>query len=258
MRILTTTRSLSLAMSAMVLAGCCCARVGTRAATPTALPERNSAQSANVAQQVNPTPEPTQIFVDMTVLHIREQDVASTLGALFPIAATEHRVLSDAQVQALHEALRAHPDARTTQAPKLLALENQEATIFIGESIRFGKTDPKTLSITEDPQNPLTIGFHLRAIAQLQDGGSNIALDLHQHWRAIKDGVTDDAIARADAATFLREMTIEQKIDTTLVLEDGGHALVGSPDVFADKQGRHVRVALVSARALTADQTRKQ
>ncbi len=71
-------------------------------------------------------------------------------------------------------ALRLFKEDRTSQivqAPKLVALDNQEATIFVGETVRYARTTASsnqsgglTFSIEEDPRSPVQQGFQLLVI----------------------------------------------------------------------------------------------
>jgi type IV pilus assembly protein PilQ len=71
-------------------------------------------------------------------------------------------------------ALRLFKEDRTSrvmQAPKLVALDNQEATIFVGETVRYAQTTASsnqsgglTFSIAEAPNSPVQQGFQLLVI----------------------------------------------------------------------------------------------
>ena len=59
-------------------------------------------------------------------------------------------------------------------APKILALDNQAATIFVGESIRYARSTAAsnqngglTFSVEEDQNSPVNVGFQLLAMVQL-------------------------------------------------------------------------------------------
>jgi general secretion pathway protein D len=71
-------------------------------------------------------------------------------------------------------ALRLFAEDRSSQivlAPKLVCLDNQEATIFVGETVRYAQTTASsnqsgglTFSIAEAPQSPVQQGFQLLVI----------------------------------------------------------------------------------------------
>jgi len=61
--------------------------------------------------------------------------------------------------------------SQVTQAPKLVALDNQEATIFVGQTVRYAQTTASsnqsgglTFSIAEAPNSPVQQGFQLLVI----------------------------------------------------------------------------------------------
>lgn len=61
--------------------------------------------------------------------------------------------------------------SQITQAPKLVALDNQEATIFVGQTVRYAQTTASsnqsgglTFSIAEAPNSPVQQGFQLLVI----------------------------------------------------------------------------------------------
>jgi type IV pilus assembly protein PilQ len=61
--------------------------------------------------------------------------------------------------------------SQIVQAPKLVALDNQEATIFVGETVRYAQTTASsnqsgglTFSIAEAPNSPVQQGFQLLVI----------------------------------------------------------------------------------------------
>jgi len=83
-------------------------------------------------------------------------------------------------------ALRLFQEDRTSQivqAPKLVALDNQEATIFVGETVRYARTTASsnqsgglTFSIEEAPQSPVQQGFQLLVIPHVIPNSDKIML----------------------------------------------------------------------------------
>jgi len=83
-------------------------------------------------------------------------------------------------------ALRLFKEDRTSQvmqAPKLVALDNQEATIFVGETVRYAQTTASsnqsgglTFSIAEAPNSPVQQGFQLLVIPHVIPNSSKIML----------------------------------------------------------------------------------
>ncbi len=83
-------------------------------------------------------------------------------------------------------ALRLFKQDRTSQiiqAPKLVALDNQEATIFVGETVRYAQTTASsnqsgglTFSIAEAPNSPVQQGFQLLVIPHVIPGSDKLML----------------------------------------------------------------------------------
>lgn len=83
-------------------------------------------------------------------------------------------------------ALRLFAEDRTSQivqAPKLVALDNQEATIFVGETVRYAQTTASsnqsgglTFSIAEAPNSPVQQGFQLLVIPHVIPNSDKVML----------------------------------------------------------------------------------
>lgn len=75
--------------------------------------------------------------------------------------------------------------SRIVQAPKLMALDNQEATIFVGRTIRYAETQAEaaqsgglTFSIKEAQGSPVQTGFQLYMIPHVVPGTDKIMMTL--------------------------------------------------------------------------------
>ena len=71
------------------------------------------------------------------------------------------------------------------QAPKLIALDHQEATIFVGETVRYaqarseqGQAGGLQLVVEEAPQSPVSTGFQLLVIPHIVPGTDKIIMDI--------------------------------------------------------------------------------
>jgi type IV pilus assembly protein PilQ len=83
-------------------------------------------------------------------------------------------------------ALRLFAEDRSSQivqAPKLVALDNQEATIFVGETVRYAQTTASsnqsgglTFSIAEAPNSPVQQGFQLLVIPHVIPNSDKVML----------------------------------------------------------------------------------
>jgi len=73
--------------------------------------------------------------------------------------------------------------SQVVQAPKLVALDNQEATIFVGETVRYAQTESAsnqsgglTFSIKEAPNSPVQQGFQLLVIPHVIPNSDKVML----------------------------------------------------------------------------------
>ncbi len=81
--------------------------------------------------------------------------------------------------------LKKDDKSRVVQSPKLLALDNQEATIFVGRTVRFAQTEAEqgqagglTFSIKEAQNSPVQTGFQLYMIPHIIPGTNKIMMTL--------------------------------------------------------------------------------
>jgi type IV pilus assembly protein PilQ len=75
--------------------------------------------------------------------------------------------------------------SQITQAPKLVALDNQEATIFVGQTVRYAQTTASsnqsgglTFSIAEAPNSPVQQGFQLLVIPHVIPNSDKVMLTI--------------------------------------------------------------------------------
>jgi type II secretory pathway component GspD/PulD (secretin) len=81
--------------------------------------------------------------------------------------------------------LKKDDKTRIVQSPKLLALDNQEATIFVGRTVRFAQTEAEqgqagglTFTIKEAANSPVQTGFQLYMIPHIIPGTNKIMMTL--------------------------------------------------------------------------------
>lgn len=89
------------------------------------------------------------------------------------------------QVQATLQLLKQDVNSEIVQAPKLIALDHQEATIFVGETIRYaeahaeqGQAGGLSLVVQEAPQSPVSTGFQLLVIPHVVPGTDKVIMDI--------------------------------------------------------------------------------
>jgi type II secretory pathway component GspD/PulD (secretin) len=164
--------------------------------------------------------EPPQIFIDMNIVATTNTDalafgMQSDTGVAFGLtgASVTHRLpfagsgagwaewltgtdfpapsaaqfgygtLDFSQTQMLFQFLKQDGCSKVVQAPKILCLDNQEATIFVGESIRYARSEAAsnqngglTFSVEEDENSPVNVGFQLLVIPHVIPGENKVTL----------------------------------------------------------------------------------
>ena len=107
-------------------------------------------------------------------------------GTAFPppsSSAFSYGTLTTSETSMLWSFLQRDQSTRIVQAPKLLALDNQAATIFIGDTIRYARTTAATnqngglqFAVEEDPNSPVNVGFQLLVIPHVVPGENKIRM----------------------------------------------------------------------------------
>jgi type II secretory pathway component GspD/PulD (secretin) len=111
-------------------------------------------------------------------------DVISGTNFPAPSAASfSYGTLDFAQTDLLFQFLKQDKCSKVVQAPKILALDNQAATIFVGESIRYARSMAAsnqsgglTFSVEEDENSPVNVGFQLLVIPHVIPGENKVML----------------------------------------------------------------------------------
>jgi len=175
--------------------------------------------------------EPPQVFIDMNIISTSNQDVLdfgmqsdsgfqmgftgaginhrlpfaaggatsgwseAISGTAFPApsaSAFQYGTLSFGQTNVLFKMLKQDGCSKVVQAPKILALDNQEATIFVGESIRYARSNAAsnqngglTFSVEEDDNSPVNVGFQLLVIPHVIPGENKVMLLVIPQQRAL-------------------------------------------------------------------------
>jgi type II secretory pathway component GspD/PulD (secretin) len=118
--------------------------------------------------------------------------IAGTPFAPPTAAAYTYGSLTSSETSLLWEALQRDATTRIVQAPKLIALDNQSATIFIGETIRYARTTAATnqngglqFSVEEDPNSPVNVGFQLLVIPHVIPGEEKVRMTVIPQRRAL-------------------------------------------------------------------------
>jgi len=141
-------------------------------------------------------------------------------------------------------ALRLFAEDRTsqiTQAPKLVCLDNQEATIFVGETVRYAQTTASsnqsgglTFSIAEAPNSPVQQGFQLLVIPHVIPNTDKIMLTVIPESEQLVGTSTtlagfDEFVSGegANRVSILLPRVSSSTIVTHMILRSGETAVLG-------------------------------
>jgi type IV pilus assembly protein PilQ len=140
--------------------------------------------------------------------------------------------------------LKRDEGARLVQAPKLLALDNQEATIFVGRTIRYAETEAQsnqngglTYSIREARNSPVQTGFQLYIVPHIVPGTNKIIMTVIPEAEQLVGTASDPQLAGFQVFTSgegtPNEVSIalpqvaQTAMVSTLKLESGETAVIG-------------------------------
>jgi hypothetical protein len=111
----------------------------------------------------------THVFLDASIVRVDR----AALDALLGEASSPGTTLSAAEADALIARLRALPGADVIAAPKVLALDGQQASVVVGDGAS---------------------GFTFHATPRVEGGGERVSADVRFAWKAAGEG--------ADSATL--------------------------------------------------------
>lgn len=130
--------------------------------------------------------------------------------------------------------------SRIVQAPKLIALDNQEATIFVGETIRFARTTASSnqqggleFSIDEASHSPVQVGFQLLMIPHVIPDRDQVMMTIIPQQRALTgpDGGFRRFVTGTGGTQGQQEILLPQEQSSTVVtnmkLDNGQTAVIG-------------------------------
>jgi len=152
--------------------------------------------------------------------------------------------LNFTQVTAALRLLKQEVKSEITQAPKLIALDHQEATIFVGETVRYaqarseqGQAGGLQLVVEEAPNSPVQTGFQLLVIPHIVPGTDKIIMDIIPQSTALS-GTGQTALAPAgfdvfrvgsgdDEGSIALPRISSATLATQVLLETGQTAVLG-------------------------------
>ena len=136
---------------------------------------------------------------------------------------------------------------KVVQAPKLIALDNQEATIFVGETIRFAQTTAESsqsgtlqFSISEAANSPVQVGFQLLMIPHVIPDRNQIMMTIIPQERALTGTSAEqpgfDVFRTADDQSIALPRERNATVVTHVKLDDGQTAVIGG--LLRDEQSQ--------------------
>ena len=149
------------------------------------------------------------------------------------------------QVTATLRLLKKDARSEITQAPKIVALDHQPATIFVGEAVRYaqsrveqGQAGGLLLALEEGDDSPVNVGFQLLATPHVVPGTDKVILEVIPQRTALTGTGSASAISPAGFDVFSigsggQEGTIalprvgSSTIATKLLLRSGQTAVLG-------------------------------
>ncbi len=189
-------------------------------------------------------------------------DPANALGSL-TVPDTVFGVLSFTGVNATLKMLQRDTDSEVIQAPKIIALDGTEATIFVGETIRYaeakteqGQAGGLSLSLTEAQSSPVDIGFQLMIVPHVVPGTNTLTMEVIPKETSLS-GTGQSALAPAgfdvftigaagEEGSIALPRTRSSTIVTTMLLESGQTAMIGGLTTDVDTKTES-RVPYLSA-----------
>jgi len=178
---------------------------------------------------------PKQILIEAKILEIRlddsesfgvewrkllngEADSRNTSGSLGTQALADATSpglfvdIGDLNFQAVLEALETSGKARTLSSPTLLTVENEPASVIVGN--RLGYLNTVTINqVTTETTEFLESGVILQVTPSV-DGDGNIKLDIHPE---VSTGTVTDGVPSQDTTS----------VDTQLIVPDGATSFIG-------------------------------
>jgi len=149
--------------------------------------------------------------------------VAGAAGLTSPTLAVA-RLSSGVSFAAILQAIGTHSDSDLLSTPSILTLDNEEATIVVGQNVPF-RTGSFTTSGT-GAQNPFTtiqredVGITLRVIPHIYDGDA-VRLKVEQEVSSVETG------AQVGDQSFSDIVTNKRTISTTILADDGQTIVLG-------------------------------
>ena len=158
-----------------------------------------------------------------------------------PVPATTYGTLDFTGLTMSLRLFKQDSTSTITQAPKLVAMDNTEATIFVGETVRYAQTTASsnqsgglTFSIAEAPQSPVQQGFQLMVIPHVIANSDKVMLTVIPEAEQLSGTSTTlpgfdefNSGAGLNAVSILLPRVSAATIVTTMLIRSGETAVLG-------------------------------
>jgi len=141
-------------------------------------------------------------------------------------------VLSFAQLQTVMQFLKTDASTEIVQAPKLTVLDHNEATIFVGTTIRFAETVSSSnqsggveLAAQEATNSPIDTGFQVLLIPHIVPGTDKVIMTLIPKRQSLE--AMQDFFFGADGLQISLPQISSDTVVTKMLLKDGETAVIG-------------------------------
>ncbi|MHC4952691.1 MAG: type II secretion system protein GspD [Planctomycetota bacterium] len=158
-----------------------------------------------------------------------------------PAGPTTYGTLDFSGVSLTLRLFKEDTESQIVQAPKLVALDNQEATIFVGETVRYAETTSAsnqsgglTFSIQEAPNSPVQQGFQLLVIPHVIPGTDKVMMTVIPESEQLSGTSTElEGFDEFKSGQGLNEVSIllprisASTIVTHMIVKSGETAVLG-------------------------------
>ncbi len=144
-------------------------------------------------------------------------------------------VLDFTRLAPIMETIKQDDKSTITQAPKLLVLDNQQATIFVGETIRFAETFASSnqqgaleFGIREAANSPVQTGFQLLLIPHVIREMNQVILNVIPQFETLTGPVDGFDVYTSSNGTQIRLPRVaSDTVITKLKIDSGQTAVIG-------------------------------
>ncbi len=139
-------------------------------------------------------------------------------------------------VQAILKFFKRDVESKVVQSPKIITMDNEEATLFVGDTIRYAKTEASSSSsgtltyVLTEVDTPVRTGFQLYVLPHVVPGTGKVLMTVIPEANELSGtgaGITGfDRYSNGTQTIDLPRLT-SRTLVTKMLLEDGQTAVIG-------------------------------